>query len=312
MNIGDAKMYQKLKKKNRVILLLLFLCFFFFFLWGYTFYKYLNEQEKVKNTIVPSLSDDYFTNQLVLTQYQVEAEQQEEIYYKQWLTYHPEYQEIYIAEKEYYQNIVGSLKVPRLAQMPDYPNGCEAVSAVMLLNYYGIDISIEDYITNYLPMEEVYEKDGVRYGPNPSQAYAGDPKDPYRGWGTFAPVIFNSLQNLLKEEDNLEVKDLSNSKLSDLILEMPVLLWVTIDYEEATEVYEWLSYDGVKTYTYPKNAHVVVLVGVDKDNFYLNDPLKPEAVVKVDKETLEKSYNSMGRQAIGLFRPNFEEDIIAW
>ena len=305
-------MYQKLKKKNRLIMILILLCLSLLFLWGYTFHKYLSEQEKVKNTIVPSLSDDYFTSQLILTRNAMKAEQEEKLFYQRWFTYHPEYQEAYNNERNYYQNVTFTLEANRLAQLPDYPNGCEAVSAVMLLNYYGVDISIEEYINNYLPREEVYEKDGIRYGPDPSQVYAGDPKDPYRGWGTFAPVIFNSIQNVLKSQTGLAVIDLSSTSLENLIFELPVVIWTTIDYEEATEIYEWQSYDGAKTYTYPKNAHAVLVVGVDKDNFYINDPLKPESTVQVPKETLEKSYNSMGRQAIGIYRVYNDEDMLVW
>ena len=61
---------------------------------------------------------------------------------------------------------MGLLDVPLINQNPDYPNGCEAAAATMLLNYLGIDITLEDFINNYLPMSDVYEKDGIRYGPN--------------------------------------------------------------------------------------------------------------------------------------------------
>ena len=33
------------------------------------------------------------------------------------------------------------LDVPHISQLPDYPNGCEAVSAVMLLRYYDFEIT---------------------------------------------------------------------------------------------------------------------------------------------------------------------------
>ena len=69
----------------------------------------------------------------------------------------------------------------------------------MLLNYYGIDITLEEWITNYLPQKEVYEKNGKRYGPNPAHYYAGDPTSEKRGWGCFEPVIQEGIQNLLKD-----------------------------------------------------------------------------------------------------------------
>lgn len=77
--------------------------------------------------------------------------------------------------------IYWKLDVNLVNQYPKYPNGCEAATIVMLLNYYGIDITLEEWITNYLPQKEVYEKNGKRYGPNPAHYYAGDPTSEKRG-----------------------------------------------------------------------------------------------------------------------------------
>lgn len=92
------------------------------------------------------------------------------------------------------------IDVPLINQNPNYPNGCEAAAATMLLNYLGINITLEDFIKNYLPMSDVYEKDGVRYGPNPSVSYAGNPADQARGWGVLEPVIANAITTILKEQ----------------------------------------------------------------------------------------------------------------
>lgn len=193
---------------------------------------------------------------------------------------------------------------PLVKQNPDYPNGCEVASATMLLNYAGIDIDMATYVDTFLPKEDVYEKNGVRYGPDPSEYYAGDPSDPKRGWGTFLPVIKNSIYSIFKEmlpEDTAGHVFTSNDKrpLEEYVQSGdPVLVWTTTDYTEAKEVYEWFSYDKSKTYTYPKNAHVVVVIGMDKNNYYINDPLKDEKEIKVPRKKFNKSYDSMGRQAL--------------
>ena len=33
----------------------------------------------------------------------------------------------------------------------EYPTACEIVSAVMVLSYYGYNVSIDDFIDDYLP-----------------------------------------------------------------------------------------------------------------------------------------------------------------
>ena len=202
---------------------------------------------------------------------------------------------------------------PLVKQNPDYPNGCEIASATMLLNYFNIDIGIKEYVDFYLPKEEVYEKDGLRYGPDPSRYYAGNPSDSSRGWGTFLPVIKNSLYTIFKSklpEDTVGHVYTSDDKLplEEYVQNgSPVLVWTTINYSEAKDIYEWFSYDKSRTYTYPKNAHVVVIIGMDKNYYYINDPLKDEKAIKVSRKEFDKSYDSMGRQALYIEISNIYE-----
>ena len=84
-------------------------------------------------------------------------------------------------------------------------------------------------------------------------------------------------------------------------------MWTTTDYSEAKDVYEWFSYDRTKMYTYPKNAHVVVVIGMDKDNYFINDPLRDEKEIVVSRKKFNKSYDSMGRQALYIETTNIYE-----
>ena len=178
---------------------------------NYYWYRALKrEEETLKNALIPTLSNDYFTNQLALTN---QAKIKGDYEYKKWQQYatynDPWYQE---SIDNLYQ--MEPLDIPLINQNPDYPNGCEAAAASMLLNYLGIDITLEDFINNYLPMSDVYEKDGIRYGPNPAVSYAGNPTDTSRGLGTFEPVIANAITSILKEQKK------ENPKLEYNIYEM--------------------------------------------------------------------------------------------
>lgn len=279
-----------MKKKYKILIIILIIIGIISN--NYIWYRlYSREKDKLRQAIVPSLKDDYFTNQLILSK----RETYLNIY---------EYQDVL---DKYYSSLKYSFinyDVPLVNQNPDYPNGCEVASATMLLNYVGINITMKEYVDTYLPKEEVYEKDGLRYGPDPSTSYAGDPSNELRGWGTFLPVIKNSMYYIFKEklpENTIGHIYTSNDKLS---LEEyvqngnPVLVWTTTDYSEAKDIYEWFSYDKSRTYTYPKNAHVVVIVGMDKKYYYINDPLKDEKAIKVSRKKFNKSYDSMGRQAL--------------
>ena len=82
------------------------------------------------------------------------------------------------------------LDVPFLSQLPEFPTGCESVSAVMALQYLGIDLSPGEFVDRYLPLGDAPHQgeDGVLTGCDPSEAFPGDPRSE-SGWGCFAPVI---------------------------------------------------------------------------------------------------------------------------
>lgn len=80
----------------------------------------------------------------------------------------------------------------------------------------------------------------------------------------------------------------------------PVIIWATTNYEPVNEMWTWKSYDSRHTYTYPKNSHTIVVTGVDKEYYYVNDPLQSEGNTKVKKKDLEKSFDSLGRQVVGI------------
>lgn len=281
-----------MKKKYKILIIILILIGIISnnYIW---FRLYSREKDKLKQAIIPSLKDDYYTNQLILSK----KDNNHSFY---------EYQDVL---DKYYSGLKNSFIInnfPLVQQNPNYPNGCEVASATMLLKHYGINIDMKEYVDSYLPQEEVYEKDGLRYGPDPSKYYAGGPSDSSRGWGTFLPVIKNSLYTIFK--DKLPEGTVGHVYTSDDKLPLeeyvqngsPVLVWTTTDYSEAKDIYEWFSYDKSRTYTYPKNAHVVVIVGMDKKYYYINDPLKDEKAIKVPRKKFNKSYDSMGRQALNI------------
>ena len=209
-------------------------------------------------------------------------------------------------QKIYYSNM-GAKDAPLVSQNPKYPNGCEAASAVMLLNYYGIEITLDEFIEQYLPKNKVYESEGVRYGPDPSKYYAGDPASEKREWGTFDVVISEAIQKVIEDKQTenpylMETISLNENKnaLKEFFQATPVLIWVATDYKEVETVYEWRRKKKKYTYTYPMNSHVVVLTGYDDTYYYINDPLKNEKNIPVLKEELERSFDSLGRQAVFL------------
>ena len=90
------------------------------------------------------------------------------------------------------------LNVPYIDQSIHYPTGCESVSSVMLLQYLGIDITVDEFIEKYLDRQEFEERDGELFGPDPREYFCGSPYDA-DSFGCYAPVIVNALEKIFSE-----------------------------------------------------------------------------------------------------------------
>ena len=189
------------------------------------------------------------------------------------------------------------------------PTGCEAVSTVMVLNYFGVNITPNTFIDNYLPCNKFYKKDGKVYGPNPQDAFAGNPYEK-KSLGCYPKVILKALDNMknchVSGMEKLEFKDVSGmnfSKLIDNYIEnqIPVLLWCTMNMNPPKDGMQYYLDDG-SLYTWKAGEHCMVLCGYDKENYYLMDPLADGERVRYPKETVEARYVEMGKYAAIIYR----------
>ena len=64
------------------------------------------------------------------------------------------------------------IKMNYMNQSGRWPTGCESVSAVMVLNHLGIDISVDEFIEKYIPCRPFECVNGVTYGADPYVAFA--------------------------------------------------------------------------------------------------------------------------------------------
>ena len=55
------------------------------------------------------------------------------------------------------------IEVPYIDQSVSYPTGCESVSATMLLQYLGYEITVDEFIRNYVTCVPLQERDGQMY-----------------------------------------------------------------------------------------------------------------------------------------------------
>lgn len=194
----------------------------------------------------------------------------------------------------------------------EYPTGCELVSTSMLLAYYGIDVSVEDFIKKgYVKTREVYlDEKGDPYGPDPDMYFIGDPLAD-NGFGCFSGTIIKALKKILPE-DEYEIVDLKGMEVDDICDEyinndIPVIFWGGLNMEHTyyEKVNHWFIEEGDRAgeeFKWYSNEHCLVLVGHDPQSYYFNDPNADKPAIRYGRAVVELRYLEMGKQAVAVIK----------
>ena len=198
------------------------------------------------------------------------------------------------------------LKVPYIDQSTRYPTGCESVSSVMLLQYLGIEISVDQFISEYLKCEAYEEREEGLYGPDPRKVFCGSPYDE-ESFGCYAPVIKGTLEQILEQKcpGVYEVADESETPIEELLKnyidnEMPVVFWACINMREPVIGPEWKLKSTGETFTWISNEHCMLLVGYDEEGYYFNDPYDHNGLIRYPKETVKDRHKAQYEMAVGI------------
>lgn len=195
--------------------------------------------------------------------------------------------------------------VPIIAQYPDFPTGCESVSAVIALQYAGVDISVADFVDKYLDKSShFYNENGKRYGPDPYKVFVGSPRST-ASFGCMAPVIENAVKKIVGSSMTVENKTGYTLPMlcKDYIDKgIPCVVWVSIGMLETYRSASWTLEDG-STYYFPANEHCMVLIGYSDTHYYFSDPYRGEHV-KYACALAEQRFEELGRQALVVVPPD--------
>lgn len=187
-----------------------------------------------------------------------------------------------------------------------WPTGCESVSAVMVLNYLGIDISVDDFIEKYIPCQPFKTVDGVLFGADPHICFAGSPYDE-NAFGCYAPVILSALERVFKDyKKNFAVKDESGTPVESLI-EMyvnrgfPVIFWACIDMKMPVEGPGWKLLSDGTDFMWTSNEHCMVLAGADEEKYYFYDPWQNHGLTGWDKGLVTARHEAQNSMSVAVF-----------
>lgn len=194
------------------------------------------------------------------------------------------------------------IKIPCIDQTERYPTGCESVSSVMLLNYLGRNVTVDEFIESYLPMQPFEQREGGLYGPDPRKVFCGSPYDA-NSYGCYSPVIRLALEKALGEayivadETGTEMERLLQDYIDN---DMPVVFWACIDMKEPIIGPSWKLADTGETFTWISNEHCMLLVGYDDEGYWFNDPWDHHGTIRYEKRLTELRHKAQYSMAVGV------------
>ncbi|MBQ3866593.1 MAG: C39 family peptidase [Clostridia bacterium] len=193
--------------------------------------------------------------------------------------------------------------VPLIPQHPQFPTGCESVSAVMALQFAGENVDADTFVQEYLPQSaRYYVEGGKKYGPSPYETFIGTPTSAH-SYGCMAPVIEKALHRYYGDATaarNTTGADLPALCRTYIDRDVPVIVWATIKMLDVKPTNSWYLADGT-LFTWPGNEHCMLLVGYDAERYYFNDPYTGQ-LVGYDKALTEDRFEKLGRQSVVIER----------
>ncbi len=189
---------------------------------------------------------------------------------------------------------------PHISQNRKYPTGCESVAAVSLMQFHGVEITVEKFIADHLTIAAYpYYEGNTMYGENPWDAFIGDPYSK-SGYGCYSTAIVKAMTSAVPQDHEISaIYNISLPTLCSTYIDkgLPVMIWATMDMQAPYEGKSWTLPDG-KTFTFICPEHALVLIGYDDESYYFCNPQSDTAIVSYPKEACERAYDALHRQAI--------------
>ena len=201
------------------------------------------------------------------------------------------------------------IKVDYMNQSEKYPTGCESISTIMCLHYFGIEITPEEFIDNYLEKGNLEKKDNQLYAPSPFDKFIGSPYNKH-SYGCYSPVIEKALKKHISDKQlNYEVKNLNNVPMNEILKDyidndIPVIFWATINLLETIKTTIWIVPETGEKFQWRGKEHCLLLVGYDneKNGYYFNDPWNNIGTILYNKELVEKRHAEQYSNAVAIVK----------
>ncbi|MGM7636651.1 C39 family peptidase [Bacillus sp. Hm123] len=186
--------------------------------------------------------------------------------------------------------------VPLILQNPELNRGCEVTSLAMLLNYHGKEVDKME-LADKIAKEPF--KEGSYRG-NMHQGFVGDMETFDRsGLGVYVEPIIDLTKQYVAEDQLINLTGKNPEDLYEQINQgRPIWVITNAEYKKLAEdqFRTWQTAEGTMKVTY--HQHSVIITGYDEQFVYINDPLKKEKNIQVNRLDFEQAWIQMGRQAM--------------
>lgn len=192
---------------------------------------------------------------------------------------------------------------PVIIQTPELPTGCEITAATMMMNYCGFNADKET-MAEYLPKTSDknlhYGSDGILYGVDLNRYFIGSP---WResGFVCGTQAVVKAVNDYIEQntDSTMRAIDITGTFPETLYNytanNISVTVWTTIGMADRYSTEGWYTERG--TYVdWSKNDHCSVLIGYNKDNVIIADPLA--GIAEYSKERFESVYVSRGSKCV--------------
>ena len=176
-----------------------------------------------------------------------------------------------------------------------YPTGCESTALTILLNYYGVNVSVKDVVSLLRKGDLPHSENGVRYGGNPFLEFIGHPADPY-SYGVYdEPIVLVAEQF---KPGIINGRGMSLNQVLELVRQdKPVVVWNTMNLAVPYINQSWIYKPTGETIKWLTSLHALVVIGYNDSQVIVSDSLNGK-VRYFDKKTFESRYNAFGKRAL--------------
>lgn len=186
-----------------------------------------------------------------------------------------------------------------------WPTGCESVSAVMVLNYLGVLVTVDEFIEKYIECVPFEQRFGQRFGANPYQCFAGSPYDS-DAFGCYAPVIVKAMNKAFEAAGSkyyaVDETDTPVEELVDCYVNhgLPVVFWACIDMKPPIEGPSWRLLEDGSEFLWISNEHCMVLCGEDDEKYYFYDSWENHGLTGWEKPLVIRRHKAQMNMAVGI------------